>query len=54
MAGFDLAAVLGQAASMDTGINNGREKIEYIPYQQILPDAGNFYSLEGIDELAQF
>lgn len=52
MAGFDLAAVLGQAASMDTGINNGREKIEYIPYQQILPDAGNFYSLEGIDELA--
>lgn len=52
MAGFDLAAVLGQAASMDTGINNGREKIEYIPYQQILPDAGNFYSLEGINELA--
>jgi len=52
MAGFDLAAVLGQAAERDTGIDTGREKIEYIDYQAIHGSATNFYSLEGIDELA--
>lgn len=51
MAEFDLAAVLGEAAARDTGSGN-RERIEYIPYQQIMRDQANFYSLDGIDELA--
>lgn len=49
---FDIASVLSQAAGRDTGINNGREKIELIPYQQIIANSENFYSMEGIDELA--
>ena len=49
---FDLANVLSQAAGRDTGIDPSREKIELIPYQLIRSDPGNFYSTEGIDELA--
>ena len=47
MAEFDLAAVLGSAAKP-----SGAERIEYIPYQRIFADQGNFYSLDGIEELA--
>ncbi len=32
--------------------DTGREQIEYIPLDDIDPDPGNFYSLEGLDELA--
>lgn len=49
---FDLASVLSQAAGRDTGTDPAREKIELIPYQVIRSDPGNFYSTEGIDELA--
>ena len=49
---FDLANVLSQAAGRDTGTDPTREKIELIPYQMIRSDPGNFYSTEGIDELA--
>ena len=49
---FDLANVLSQAAGRDTGTDPAREKIELIPYQMIRSDPGNFYSTEGIDELA--
>ena len=52
MAGFDLAAVLGEAAGRDVGQDPGREKIEYLNYQQIRADSGNFYNMDGIDELA--
>ena len=52
MAQFDLAAALSQAAGRDTGIDNGREKIEYISIQQIFGNPDNFYSTEGISELA--
>lgn len=49
---FDLASVLSQAAGRDTGIDSGRERIEYIPVQDIRDDANNFYNMDGIDELA--
>ena len=46
---FDLGAELRKAGgpTVDT-----REVIEYIPIERIDPDPENFYSLEGIDELA--
>lgn len=47
MAAFDLAAVLSQASPPAGG-----ERIEYIPYQRIHEDTRNFYSLDGIEELA--
>ena len=50
---FDLANVLSQAAGRDTGIDPGREKIEYIPIEKIGVDYKNFYSMDGIDELAR-
>ena len=52
MAAFDLAAALSQAAGRDTGVNPDRERIEYINIQEIHEDPNNFYSTEGIDELA--
>lgn len=48
MAEFDLAAVLSQAAAVPAG----SERIEYIPYQRIHEDMRNFYSIDGIEELA--
>lgn len=48
MAEFDLAAVLSQAAASPAGV----ERIEYIPYQRIHEDMRNFYSIDGIEELA--
>jgi len=46
---FDLGAELRKAGgpTVDT-----REQIEYIPIERIDPDPENFYSLEGLDELA--
>jgi len=52
MAVFDLAEALSQAAGRDTGIDASRERIEYINIQEIHEDPNNFYSTEGIDELA--
>lgn len=50
MAKFDLAAKLKEAAS---NLNTtGAEQIEYIPFNLLDPDESNFYSLEGLDELA--
>ena len=46
--GFDLAAVLGSVSGPDTG----KQQIQYIALDRIDPDPDNFYSLEGIDELA--
>lgn len=48
---FDLAAALGEVSKMNTGIE-GREQIEYIHIEHILPDERNFYELSGIDELS--
>ena len=33
-------------------LNTGRDELRYLPLDQIDPDPANFYSLEGLDELA--
>ena len=48
MAEFDLAKLLKQASE-----SNDRERIEYIPIEKIGVDYKNFYSMDGIDELAR-
>lgn len=51
--GFDLASVLKDVSNLDTGTNSAAPRqIELIPLELIDPDPNNFYSLEGIDELA--
>ena len=42
-----LAETLKRVPDLDTG----REQIEYIDIERILPDPANFYSLDGIEEL---
>ena len=44
--GFDLAAVLGSVSDLDT------EQIVRLPLDLIDPDPDNFYSLDGLEELA--
>lgn len=46
--GFDLAAVLGGVSDLDSG----EEQIVRLPLDLLDPDPENFYSLDGIDELA--
>lgn len=47
---FDLAAaIISTVSELDTG----REQIEYIEEAKITADDGNFYSIDGIEELAQ-
>lgn len=46
--GFDLAALLGSVPDL----NSGAEQIELIPWEKLIPDERNFYSLEGLEELA--
>lgn len=47
---FDLAAKLREAA---TNLNTpGAEQIEYIPFDLLDPDEANFYSIDGLNELA--
>ena len=46
--GFDLAALLGSVPDL----NSGAEQIELIPCDKLIPDDRNFYSLEGLEELA--
>ena len=48
MAGFDLADLMRDVSRLDTG----REQITYIPIEEIDPDPDNFYSLDGVNELA--
>ena len=45
---FDITSVLKGVSGPDTG----KEQIEYIPVDQIDPDPNNFYSLDGLDDLA--
>lgn len=45
---FDLAGVLAGVA----GADGGREQITYLDPSLIVPDQNNFYSMEGIEELA--
>lgn len=47
---FDLAEVLKNVP--DSGTTGGRERIEYIALDKLHEDPDNFYSLEGIEELA--
>ena len=44
-----LAATLGDVSNSDTA---GREQIEYIPRTALVADEKNFYSIEGVEELA--
>lgn len=46
--GFDLASVLSDVSIPDTG----REQIEYIDIARLISDGNNFYSLDGIEDLA--
>ena len=46
--GFDLSALLQSVPYQDTD----KQIIEYIPLDLIDPDPNNFYSLDGLDELA--
>lgn len=45
---FDITSVLKGVSGPDTA----KEHLEYIPVDQIDPDPNNFYSLDGLDELA--
>lgn len=45
---FDLSALIGAVPELDTG----RQQITYLPIEKILPNGDNFYSLDGLDELA--
>ena len=49
--GFDLASVLKNVP--DSSTSDGRERIEYIGLDRLHDDPNNFYSLEGIEELAE-
>lgn len=49
--GFDLASVLKNVP--ESGTNDGRERIEYIGLDKLRDDPNNFYSLDGIEELAE-
>ena len=50
---FDLAAAFAQALGPEvSNSDTGREQIEYIGLERIDPDPGNFYSLDGIEDLA--
>ena len=49
--GFDLASVLKNVP--DSGTSDGRERIEYIGLDKLHDDPNNFYSLDGIAELAE-
>lgn len=49
--GFDLAAALGSVSNLDTGIE-GREQLKYVDLALIHPDPNNFYSLDGLEEMA--
>ena len=46
--GFDIADILKDVSTPDTD----KQQIQYIPIEQIDPDPDNFYSLEGLNELA--
>ena len=46
--GVDLAALLGSVPDL----NSGTEQIELIPWKKLIPDDRNFYSLDGLPELA--
>lgn len=48
--GFDLAAALGNVSSLDTAA--GPDQIVYVDLTKLHEDPNNFYSLEGIEELA--
>lgn len=45
---FDITSVLKGVSDPDTG----RQQITYLPVDKLDPDENNFYSLEGIDRLA--
>lgn len=45
--GFDLAGLMKGVSNLNT-----REQIEYLPFDRIDPDPDNFYSLDGLNELA--
>lgn len=49
--GFDVAAVFGAVPNLGTDTDS-REQLKYIPLGLLHPDPDNFYSLDGLEELA--
>lgn len=49
--GFNIADIIGAVSELNTGAE-GREQLKYIDFEKIHPDPGNFYSLDGVEELA--
>lgn len=49
--GFNIADIIGSVSDLNTGAE-GREQLKYIDFERIHPDPGNFYSLDGLEELA--
>ena len=51
-----MRGAIGSASTTNMGVSDlgteGREQIEYLPRTSLVADAKNFYSLDGIDELA--
>ena len=45
--GFDLAGLMKSVSNLNT-----REQIEYLPFDRLDPDPNNFYSMDGLDALA--
>ena len=50
MAGFDLSSILKDVPDLDTSASS--EQVQLIPLELIDADDRNFYSLEGVEELA--
>ena len=50
MAKFELGSVLAEA--LGNVSKSGTEQIEYLPLENLVCDERNFYSMEGVDELA--
>lgn len=50
MPNFDIAALIGDVSTLDTG-NDEREQLSYIDVSKLHADPKNFYSISGIDEL---
>lgn len=46
--GFDITAFFGSVSDLDTG----RQQIVYLPFEKIKPDPANFYSTDGVEDLA--
>ena len=49
--GFDLSKIVPGVSKLN--ILPGQEQIEYIPFEKILPDPNNGYSMDDVEDLAR-